>query len=50
MPRLGQFAHAFPDISLSLSASPMHADFALGQVDVDIRYGIPVLLVGEAHK
>jgi LysR family glycine cleavage system transcriptional activator len=41
MPRLGQFAHTFPEISLSLSASPVHADFALGQVDVDIRYGIP---------
>ena len=41
MPRLGQFVRAFPDISLSLSASPVHSDFALGQVDVDIRYGVP---------
>ena len=41
MPRLGQFVRAFPDISLSLSASPAHSDFALGQVDVDIRYGVP---------
>ena len=41
MPRLGQFVQAFPDISLSLSASPAHSDFALGQVDVDIRYGVP---------
>jgi LysR family glycine cleavage system transcriptional activator len=41
MPRLGQFVRAFPDISLSLSASPMYSDFALGQVDVDIRYGVP---------
>ena len=41
MPRLGKFVRAFPDISLSLSASPVHSDFALGQVDVDIRYGIP---------
>ena len=41
MPRLGKFVRAFPDISLSLSASPVHSDFALGHVDVDIRYGIP---------
>jgi LysR family glycine cleavage system transcriptional activator len=41
MPRLGQFVRAFPDISLSLSASPVYSDFALGQVDVDIRYGVP---------
>ena len=41
MPRLGQFARAYPEISLSLSASPRHSDFALGQVDVDIRYGVP---------
>lgn len=41
MPRLGNFVHSFPDISLSLSASPVHSDFALGQVDVDIRYGVP---------
>ena len=41
MPRLGNFVRAFPEISLSLSASPVHSDFALGQVDVDIRYGIP---------
>ncbi|GHU05326.1 LysR family transcriptional regulator [Betaproteobacteria bacterium] len=41
MPRLGQFVRAFPDISLSLSASPVYSDFALGQVDIDIRYGVP---------
>ena len=41
MPRLGSFARAHPDISLSLSASPNHSDFALGQVDIDIRYGVP---------
>lgn len=41
MPRLGKFVSSFPDISLSLSASPVHSDFALGQVDVDIRYGVP---------
>ncbi len=41
MPRLGKFVRAFPDISLSLSASPVHSDFVLGHVDVDIRYGIP---------
>ena len=41
MPRLSGFVQAFPEISLSLSASPGHSDFALGQVDVDIRYGVP---------
>lgn len=41
MPRLGGFVRAFPDISVSLSASPAYSDFALGQIDVDIRYGIP---------
>ena len=41
MPRLGEFVRAFPDISLSLSASPAYSDFALGQVDIDIRYGVP---------
>ena len=40
MPRLADFVHAYPEISLSLSASPVHSDFALGQVDVDIRYGV----------
>ena len=40
MPRLAGFVHAYPEISLSLSASPVHSDFALGQVDVDIRYGV----------
>ncbi len=41
MPRLGGFVRAFPDIALSLSASPAYSDFALGQVDIDIRYGAP---------
>lgn len=41
MPRLGGFVRAHPDIALSLSASPVNSDFALGQVDVDIRYGSP---------
>lgn len=41
MPRLGAFVRAYPEISLSLSASPVHSDFALGQVDLDIRYGFP---------
>jgi len=39
MPRLASFAHAQPDVSLFLSASPTHSDFALGQADLDIRYG-----------
>ncbi len=41
MPRLGAFVRAYPQISLSLSASPAHSDFASGHVDVDIRYGAP---------
>ena len=41
MPRLHRFAQAHPDISLNLSAAHTHSDFALGQVDLDIRYGVP---------
>jgi len=41
MPRLRRFAEVFPDISLNLSAAHTHSDFALGQVDIDIRYGVP---------
>jgi DNA-binding transcriptional LysR family regulator len=41
MPRLHLFAQAHPDISLTLSAAHTHSDFALGQVDLDIRYGVP---------
>jgi DNA-binding transcriptional LysR family regulator len=41
LPRLKQFAQAHPDIALNLSAAHTHSDFALGQVDLDIRYGVP---------
>jgi LysR family glycine cleavage system transcriptional activator len=41
LPRLHGFAQANPDISLNLSAAHTHSDFALGQADVDIRYGVP---------
>jgi DNA-binding transcriptional LysR family regulator len=41
MPRIRAFATAYPDISLNLSAAHTHSDFALGQADIDIRYGIP---------
>ncbi len=41
MPRLADFAQAQPEVSLFLSASHVHSDFALGQADVDIRYGVP---------
>jgi DNA-binding transcriptional LysR family regulator len=41
MPRLRAFAEAHPDISLNLSAAHTHSDFALGQADIDIRYGVP---------
>lgn len=41
MPRLADFARTYPAISLQLSASHIHSDFTIGQVDLDIRYGIP---------
>src|SRR3954465_8638835 len=41
MPRLRGFAPAYPDIALNLSAAHTHSDFALGQADIDIRYGVP---------
>jgi len=41
MPRLHLFAAAHPGISLNLSAAHTHSDFGLGQVDLDIRYGVP---------
>ncbi len=42
MPRIGQFAQEHPGVSLFLSASHLHSDFELGQVDIDIRYGVPM--------
>lgn len=41
MPRLHRFSRAHPEISLNLSAAHTHSDFSLGQVDLDIRYGVP---------
>lgn len=41
MARLNGFAQAYPDISLNLSAAHTPSDFALGQADIDIRYGVP---------
>lgn len=41
MPRLADFARLHPGIALSLSSSAVHSDFASGQVDIDIRYGVP---------
>lgn len=41
MPRLRGFAQACPDITLNLSAAHTPSDFASGQVDIDIRYGVP---------
>jgi DNA-binding transcriptional LysR family regulator len=41
MPRLQAFSQACPDIALNLSAAHTHSDFALGQADIDIRYGVP---------
>lgn len=41
MPRLRRFAQAHPHVALNLSAAHSHSDFALGQSDIDIRYGVP---------
>lgn len=41
MPRLSRFAQAYPEISLNLSAAHTPSDFALGQADIDLRYGVP---------
>jgi DNA-binding transcriptional LysR family regulator len=41
MPRLRGFIEAHPDITLNLSAAHTPSDFALGQADIDIRYGVP---------
>ena len=41
MSRLHIFAGAYPDIALNLSAAHTASDFALGQADIDIRYGVP---------
>lgn len=41
MPRLRDFAQTCPEISLNLSAAHTPSDFALGQADIDIRYGVP---------
>jgi DNA-binding transcriptional LysR family regulator len=41
MPRIARFTEQHPNISLMLSASHMHSDFQLGQMDIDIRYGLP---------
>lgn len=41
MPRLQGFAQAHPEIALNLSAQHTPSDFALGQADIDIRYGVP---------
>ncbi len=41
LPRLPGFTRAWPEIALNLSAAHTHSDFALGQADLDIRYGVP---------
>jgi len=41
MPQLRGFAQSHPEIALNLSAAHTPSDFALGQADVDIRYGVP---------
>jgi DNA-binding transcriptional LysR family regulator len=39
--RAARISPAFPDIALNLSAAHTLSDFALGQADIDIRYGVP---------
>lgn len=41
MPRLADFVRSHPGIALTLSSSATPADFASGQVDIEIRYGVP---------
>ncbi len=41
MPRISRFAQKHPGVSLVLSASHIHSDFQIGQMDIDIRYGLP---------
>lgn len=41
LPRLKSFSQSHPSISLNLAAAHTHSDFALGQSDIDIRYGKP---------
>jgi DNA-binding transcriptional LysR family regulator len=41
MPRIARFTERHPNIALMLSASHVHSDFQLGQMDIDIRYGLP---------
>lgn len=41
IPRLAAFARLHPEINLNLSAAHTHSNFALGGVDLDIRYGVP---------
>jgi DNA-binding transcriptional LysR family regulator len=41
MPRIRDFTQEHPEVSLNLSAAHSYSDFALGQADIDIRYGVP---------
>jgi len=38
---LSRFRNLHPDIKVRLSASHVHSDFAKGETDIDIRYGVP---------
>jgi LysR family glycine cleavage system transcriptional activator len=39
VPRLGEFTAAHPEIDLRISASPVHIDFADGEIDLVVRHG-----------
>ena len=41
MARLNDFARTYPEITFNLSAAHSQSNFELGEVDIDIRYGIP---------
>ena len=41
MRRIARFAKRHPHISIMLSASPVHSNFQLKQMDIKLTYGKP---------
>jgi LysR family transcriptional regulator, glycine cleavage system transcriptional activator len=39
VPRLGEFTAAHPELDLRISASPVHINFADGEIDLAVRHG-----------